>query len=63
MSVTGGGTRDLFFFLPSLPDDVAIEQLVADVGPEVDYSFEVLEDPAWQPYRDMPGEDDGSGLH
>jgi Family of unknown function (DUF695) len=51
LAVTGGGTRELFFFVRELPTDERVEELIQSIAPEVDYRFERLQDPDWQPYR------------
>ena len=53
LAVTGGGTRELFFFVRELPTDERVEELIQSIAPEVDYRFERLQDPDWQPYRGL----------
>lgn len=50
VSVTSNGTRDVFLFLPQSLEDSAAEALIQSAAPEVDYRFEIIQDPAWIPY-------------
>jgi hypothetical protein len=55
LAVTGGGTRDLFFFVRDCAADEEVERLIQSIAPQVDYQFEQLHDPQWQPYWDLAG--------
>jgi hypothetical protein len=61
LCVTGGGTRDLFLFLPGRPTE---QQIAAEFDaslPAVDYDFGLRHDPAWRPYVTMlPDAADGA---
>ena len=48
--VTSDGTRDLFFFLPAVPDEDAIQEALDAAEVSVDYDFSVHGDPEWRPY-------------
>lgn len=48
--VTGEATRDLFFFLPTAPDEKELETAIISSEPTVYWDFAIRHDPAWQPY-------------
>jgi len=53
MCVTTNGTRDLFFFLPSLPTEKELAKAIDACEPAVDYDFTLHHDPNWKPYVTM----------
>ena len=55
--VTSDGTRDIFLFLPQRPDDACVDAEIQGANPEVDYSFEIIHDPAWRPYEHILAQD------
>jgi hypothetical protein len=64
LCVTGGGTRDLFLFVASLPSAAQVTNLIEAAAPGVAHEFERLHDPEWRPYRDLADEPSPPGpLH
>jgi hypothetical protein len=49
--VTSDGTRDIFLFLPQRLAEDCADAVIQAANPEVDYSFEIIHDPAWRPYE------------
>jgi hypothetical protein len=58
LTITSDGTRDLFLFLPRSIDEDVADALIQELDPEVDYDFQILKDPRWEPYDILP--DDGA---
>jgi Family of unknown function (DUF695) len=63
LCVTGGGTRDIFLFLPERPTEQEVAAEFDACSPSIDYDFGLRHDPEWRPFMTLlPQSDDDSPL-